>query len=502
MLKEPVSNDPQNPLLSVLIYNYYGECLRQCLDAIFKQSVLNNVEVIFIDNATSDDSWDIAVEYARKYDGLMTIKRNGRSGWNEGPNKRGGDTHDLNHCRRMARGAYVVTLCKDDSFLPEYIAKCLASMEADPFVSFDRVTRKDRNYCEWPSVKGVPRVNVLIHNYNYGRYLRQCLDSIFAQTYPNINIIFSDNSSGDESWDIAVEYERRHPGSMIIIRNRRNFGPAANLENCYSNIEGKYFCILCSDDALMPDFVSDCVRALETNPDAGYAMTHRTIIDENGSRTEEPPFYNQSCIIQGPEQAAVYMMAAVNPSISQVMYSRAKAQHKLPAESLTSRWFAQRLLDFRLCCNYSMVYIQEPLLLHRVHSASDSSMVSASLLEAFGQFLLPHQFADMALATGNMDKAAKRLPQALEKLSKLCLRYCVQLLSAKDERSAFRYFHLAIAIMPDINADPIFIKLDTYWVSEAPVRAKILESLVSTDNLTTRSVSYDPPPGSVPIRVV
>lgn len=63
MLKDPVSNDPSNPLISVLIYNYDGEHLGRCLDSILSQTVLDNIEIIFIDNASTDGSWEIAVDY-------------------------------------------------------------------------------------------------------------------------------------------------------------------------------------------------------------------------------------------------------------------------------------------------------------------------------------------------------------------------------------------------------------------------------------------------------
>jgi glycosyltransferase involved in cell wall biosynthesis len=489
MLQEPIANDPNNPLITVLIYDYYGKYLAQCLDSILHQEVIQNLEVILVDEASNDNALEIALDYAQRYPGLITIRCNGR-------HKEGRGYHDY---KRLGYGKYLVLLSRDDAFVPAYVKDCVTAMEADPFATFAKVTRRICISPDWPNVDGKPLVNVLIHNYNYGRYLRQCLDSVFAQPYDNIAIIFSDNASTDDSWKIALEYARDHHAEMTLIRNRRNFGPATNLANCYTAIEGKYFCILCSDDALAPGFIQDCVKALEANPDAAFAMTHRAIIDEVGTPTEEPPFYNQSCLIPGPEQAAVYMMAAVNPSISQIMYSRAKAFNHLPGESLVSRWFAQRILDFDLVCHYPMVYLKEPLLIHRVHSASDSWNISSSLMEAFGQFILPHQFVEMASRQGNMDKAVGRLPQALEKLGRLCLRYATKALLGQDPETALRYFHLSAAILSGISQEPVFQRLQAYWIGGDAERARILAELAATENLTTRTVTYDPPPGSTPL---
>lgn len=344
-----------------------------------------------------------------------------------------------------------------------------------------------------------PLVSLCIFNYNYGHYLRQCFDSAIAQTYDNIEINFSDNSSTDESWDIALEYARRYPGKFTVTCNRRNFGTDANFANCYLNIRGKYYMQLCSDDAIKPDFVEKCVASLESHPDAGFAMVHRAIMDHDGNISNEPPFYNQSCIIQGPEQAAVYMMAAVNPSVSQIMYRLMATYMKSAEGGIATRWYGQRILDFNICCEYPIIYINEPLLFHRLHSHNDSSRAADNLMEVIGPYVLQHQFADMASRIDNMDKVVERLPRSLQKLSHLCLRYSLRALSANHEKNALRYFHLAAAITSEIADDPVFVALRNYWASDSENRSIILQQLRATDNLATRSVSYDPPPGSMPL---
>lgn len=342
-----------------------------------------------------------------------------------------------------------------------------------------------------------PLVSVLIFNYNYGAYLRQCFDSVFAQTYSNIEICFSDNASTDASWAIALEYAKKYPGTMTLACNRRNFGSDANFANCLLNARGKYFIELCSDDALKPEYVEKCVDALEANPNAGYAMVHRTIMDENGNQTEEPPFYNRSCVIPGREQAAVYMMAAVNPCISQVMYNNVKTTNRRAEGTLVSRWYGTRILDFNMCCAYDMIYIKEPLLLHRLHSQNDSAHAADNLLEVICPYVLQHQYADIASRYEHMEKAAKRLPEALDKLGTLSLRYSVRALIAGNEKCALRYYHLAAAISPELEEDETFGKLKAYWEKDADGKSEIIKGFKTTENLASRNVSYDPPPGSV-----
>jgi glycosyltransferase involved in cell wall biosynthesis len=349
-----------------------------------------------------------------------------------------------------------------------------------------------------PLSRTQPLVSVIVYNYNYGRYLRQCLDSVLEQTYKNIEICFSDNASEDDSWEIALEYVQRYPGIMTITRNRRNFGSDANFANCSLNVRGKYMVTLCSDDALKPTFVEKCLSLLEAHQECAFAMVHRDILNDRGEIEHEAPFYSQSCIVPGPEQAAVYMMAAVNPSISQVMYRMDRLYGNAQPGGIATRWYGNRLLDFNLCRRNDMAYIMDPLMLHRLHSANDSAMAAESLLEVFGPFVLQHQLAEIA-SSALMEKAAARLPEALEKLGGLCIRYCVRCLLQGQENTARRYFHLAAAISPALLEDPVHREIQGYWEAESARRESILEVLRLTTDLTHRTRSYDPPPGSYPV---
>ena len=341
-----------------------------------------------------------------------------------------------------------------------------------------------------------PLVSILIFNYNYGRYLRECFDSVFSQTYDNIEICFSDNASKDDSWAIALEYANRYPGVINITCNRINFGVDANFANCWLNARGKYLVELCSDDSLNPEYIRTCVKLLEKHPQTGFAMVQRTIIDDKGCEIQEPPFYNQTCIIPGDEQAAVYMMAAVNPSISQIMYRKIMTLGKAATGGIAARWYGTRILDFNMCCEYPIVYIKEPLLNHRLHLQNDSLKAATNLMEVIGPYVLQHQFAEIA-SQYEFSKVVERLPQSLTKLSQLCLRYCIRSLCSNDERCAIRYFNLAMAIVPEISKDPIFTQLQEYWTANSSTKVMIIKSMKGMDNLMTRSVSYDPPPGSI-----
>jgi glycosyltransferase involved in cell wall biosynthesis len=485
----PILNDSNNPMVSILIYNYEGQYLKQCLDNIFSQEILTNFEIILIDDATNDGSWDTAVEYALNYPGVITISRNKRFL---------GQIYNEKHCMRMAKGRYCALLTNDQAFLPEYIKSCLITLKTDPYARFDTVRRNPQLPVEPPTVKHAPLVSILCYNFNYGRYLRQCLESIFAQTYENLELCFSDNASSDESWSIALEFAKKYPGKMRLTRNRINYGPDCNYANCKQMMLGKYFINFCSDDVLEPNYVEQCVNVLEAYPNVGLVIVNRAVIDENGLRTDEAPFYNQSCIIPGEEQAAVYMMAGVNPSVSQIMYRNDIVDRRSATGALGSRYYGTRILDFNISTDFDIGYLKNSLLLHRIHSQSDTSQADSNLMPVIGLYVLNHQFTDIA-SLRNLKKVTGRLPMSIEKLARLAVRYSVRLLLAKDEQTAQRYFYLGMAMSPQLADDPTWKQLQEYWMADSQRKKRILAELGSSKNLASRSISYDPPVGSTPI---
>ena len=499
MYSTPIENDIQNPLISVLISNYDQQHLSTCLDSIFLQDILTNIEIILIDDATNDGSWDTALEYADKYPGIMTIRRN---------KKVHGPDLNLHHCTAMAKGRFYVPLSGNQAFLPEYVGTCVQSLKTDPYAQFNlvrRITELSGIVCRFtdsflpaPNLMERPLVSILCYNYNYGRYLRQCLKSVFSQTYGNIELCFSDNASTDDSWNIALEFAKKYPHKMYLTRNRKNFGSDDNFANCQRVRGGKYYVALCSDDVLEPEFVTHCVDALEAHPNTGLAIVNRTIIDEHSRRTEEPPFYNKSCIIPGEAQAAVYMMAGINPSISQIMYRESITHKRVVVGGLAARHYGTRILDFNISIDFDIAYIKDNLLLHRIHSQSDTSQADKSLMTVIGIYVLNHQFAEIASAR-NLTNVTDRLSPSLEKLAHLAVRYSVRSLLGKDEKTAQKYFCLAMAIHLPISDDPVWKKLQDYWAGDPAAKAKLLYHFRNSNNLAARSISYDPPQGSIPI---
>lgn len=342
-----------------------------------------------------------------------------------------------------------------------------------------------------------PLVSVIIYNFNYGRYLRECFDSVLNQSYSQVEILFSDNASTDDSWEIAVEYSRRYPGKFFVARNRYNYGQHANQRNCYVNIRGKYFCILGSDDVLLPGYLEKTISHLEAHLDAGMAIVHKSTLNDSGQIIEEVPFYNQSCKIPAPKQAAVHMMATINATITQVIYrTQCSAETTMRAADIGTRYHGSRILDFDITCQHAALYIDQALVLHRVHGSNDGMDATENMMDVLGSYVMNFDFAEKADAFG-LTEVSARLNPSIEKNAHLALRYALIALRQKNLLLAKRYWHLAYALHPVVENEALYQHMQSYF--SQPEDSVRLQQLLEAFPQQKRQHSYAPPEGSLPL---
>lgn len=106
-----------------------------------------------------------------------------------------------------------------------------------------------------------PKVSVIIPVYNVETYLRQCLDSVCAQTLKEIEIICVDDGSTDSSPDILKEYAQKDARIRILSQKNAGAGAARNYGLRESN--GEYLSFLDSDDFFEPDMLEEAYKSIE-----------------------------------------------------------------------------------------------------------------------------------------------------------------------------------------------------------------------------------------------
>jgi len=105
-----------------------------------------------------------------------------------------------------------------------------------------------------------PKVSAIVPNYNHARFLAKRLDSILAQTYPNIEITVLDDCSSDNSREVIDGYVERYPGRIKKMYNEVNSGGVfKQWSKGVSSADGELVWICESDDFCEPDFVEKLV---------------------------------------------------------------------------------------------------------------------------------------------------------------------------------------------------------------------------------------------------
>jgi glycosyltransferase involved in cell wall biosynthesis len=154
-------------------------------------------------------------------------------------------------------------------------------------------------------------VSVVIPSYNHSAYIRDCLQSIAAQTYSHIEVIVVDDNSADDTYEqarlFAQDYRDRL-ANIVVIRNSTNRGAHFSLNRGAALSQGRYIFFMNSDDMYTVDRVDEMLAALL--PDSrGFGFSDVTPIDETGNAIYSEPLCHSIAM-------SAVLAADVFPSIS------------------------------------------------------------------------------------------------------------------------------------------------------------------------------------------
>lgn len=132
-----------------------------------------------------------------------------------------------------------------------------------------------------------PLVSIVMPCYNYGRYLRDCLDGTLNQTLKcEIEIIAVNDASPDNMRDILLEYAARDSRVRVIDR-QVNKGHIFTVNEGIAAAKGRYLARIDPDDRHHPCFLETLVPVLEADTSIGLAYGNINIINEHGITTQE-----------------------------------------------------------------------------------------------------------------------------------------------------------------------------------------------------------------------
>ncbi len=123
----------------------------------------------------------------------------------------------------------------------------------------------------------LPLISVALATYNGGRFLREQLDSIYSQSWENIEVVACDDCSTDDTVAILDEYRQSH-GLQYEV-NERNLGFVRNFEKALARCRGMFIALADQDDIWLPQKLE---RLMAGIGEADLAYSDALLVDRDG----------------------------------------------------------------------------------------------------------------------------------------------------------------------------------------------------------------------------
>lgn len=202
-----------------------------------------------------------------------------------------------------------------------------------------------------------PLVSVIVLNYNNGAYVEDCLQSVFSQTYPNIEILFVENGSTDNSTSIVEKYKAK----VKILRILENIGQAAGRNIGLKSSNGELIALMDSDDSWHPKKIELQVARISNE----HKLIYSSAIEfDQYQRTLLSAHYRGPCAVHFRKP---YMPAVALCGESSAIFTRSLLSvigYFDEGLNSASGW------DFFRRCSYktNFEFVDYPLIYYRKHS--------------------------------------------------------------------------------------------------------------------------------------
>jgi len=211
-------------------------------------------------------------------------------------------------------------------------------------------------------------VSICIPSYNHSLYLKNCLDSILKESYPNIEIDILDDGSSDSSIELIKNWQNSNPEIKLRLKTQKNRGLNYTLNKLITNANGKYICFLSSDDALMPDSINKRVEVLKKNPNKLAVIGDSKVINHKNNIIHESAIedlYNGNKSNYMTDEKLKYSVInefsipGSNLLVEKKLYSIIGPYPNIFAEDI---YFYLKVIGLQL-----LVFLDETVSLYRVH---------------------------------------------------------------------------------------------------------------------------------------
>lgn len=205
-----------------------------------------------------------------------------------------------------------------------------------------------------------PLVSAIVPAFNAERYVGEAIDSILAQSYPNIEILVVDNASTDNTAAIIKRY-----GERVTYLHQAKKGPAAARNQGLMQSRGDFIAFLDADDLWLPEKTERQIRYLVDHPEVGVCYSHYEFID---SESRPHPFKARPQMLNGwAFEALLKLQLHVGIGTTMIRRSCIDDVGMLDENLITAE---DTNFFIRLAKNYQFGYLRGPVARYRIHQDS------------------------------------------------------------------------------------------------------------------------------------
>lgn len=213
----------------------------------------------------------------------------------------------------------------------------------------------------------LPKVSVVIPNYNYGKYLKKTVESVFDQSYKNVEIIVVDDGSSDDSVEILKGF-----GNRITVVQQDNQGVSRARNAGVNHSAGEFVAFLDADDLWLPEKLALQIQKFFDDDKIGFVHCSMSYIN-----TDDEIIGEERC---GREGWLANEVLSLRPAIIGAGSTCVVKRNVFdeiggfdPRQTTAADWD----FGYRVASKYKIGFVDELLVLYRFHGSNMHSNIRA-----------------------------------------------------------------------------------------------------------------------------
>jgi glycosyltransferase involved in cell wall biosynthesis len=256
-------------------------------------------------------------------------------------------------------------------------------------------------------------IDIIVPCYRYGHFLRQCVESVVAQSFQDFRVLIIDDASPDATSDVAAQ-AARDDSRVLFVRHATNRGHIITYNEGIAWASADYLLLLSADDYLLPCALAHAVRFMDRHDEVGFV--HGACLSCGSEPLPNPPPVEGPVewqVMSGMEFLKAVCTSTLNPVATPTAIVRTALQKQLGGYRCELVHSGDLEMWMRFAARAAVARTGTPLAVRRVHGANMSRDFHSSIIQDYVQRkaafdLFFENVADKLPRKGRLQRRANR----------------------------------------------------------------------------------------------